>query len=311
MSKLSQNQLLALFFVVCLITFQGVYSIGKHSSYRHDLLHAVANITTQVTGDIDKLPIPNFKLQSIGNQWEVDNYVRNLNNQLQDKNYPVFVHALTTEAPQQNNQGMIIRELQSYKQSLWLIMENKPLPLYILLSVYPLLASLFMTYLFKQYLLVYKQPEQIEEIEEEAITAWLQIDLKQKVLVNLHKGTKTELANKPLCFFCALIDLCQQNPDLQLNPNKDLPEEMVNLSNKYFFRLIDLGHTIRKRPNFTNNLEKTLSEIRAALDEIFDKDFERKDVFYPPKAIGEGSRSKAHNVALKHLDLERLEFVGK
>ena len=96
-----------------------------------------------------------------------------------------------------------------------------------------------------------------------------------------------------------------------LNQNKDVPEELLTLANKYFYRLVELGHTIRKRPNFTNSLEKTLSEIRAALDEVWQEQPEIKETYYPPKAHGEGSRSRLHHYGLKAIEIADIEVIGK
>jgi hypothetical protein len=82
------------------------------------------------------------------------------------------------------------------------------------------------------------------------------------------------------------------------------------LANKSFGRLIELGHTKRKRPDFNANLDKTLSEIRAALDEVFAGYTEEKEIYYPPRAQGEGSRSKQHSYALSEIKLEDIEIIG-
>jgi hypothetical protein len=96
-----------------------------------------------------------------------------------------------------------------------------------------------------------------------------------------------------------------------LKHNNEVPEELLQIANKYFYRLIELGHTQRKRPDFGANLDKTLSEIRSALDEVFKNCIECKEAFYPPKAQGEGSRSKMHNYAILNKDASRVEFIGK
>jgi hypothetical protein len=311
MPRLSSKHLLTLTFIVCFFVFQAAYSIGKYESYNHDLSHAVANISTQVSGDLDKLPIPNTVFQSTGRPWEVNNYIKKINEHLSLKGFPVSIKQISTDKVSDNAESLEVKALQENEQTIWLVLERKHFPMIELFSIYPLIAASLMTWMLLLYKQTFRKPKPIEEPVEEVIKSWLQVDLKSKKLTNLASDANTDLANKPLCFFCALIDYCTQHPDAHINPNKELPDELVKLANKYFFRLIDLGHTIRKRPNFTNNLEKTLSEIRAALDEIFDKDFEKKELFYPPKAIGEGSRSKAHSFALKKLDLERLEFVGK
>ena len=90
-----------------------------------------------------------------------------------------------------------------------------------------------------------------------------------------------------------------------------MPEEVVELANKYFHRLVELGHTVRKRPNFNNSLEKTLSEIRAALDEVLSEYPEQKEIYYPPKAFGEGSRSRLHSYGLVNIDKGNIDIKGK
>jgi hypothetical protein len=72
-----------------------------------------------------------------------------------------------------------------------------------------------------------------------------------------------------------------------------------------------VGNTKRKRPDFGANLDKTLSEIRSVLDEVFQHHVQAKELFYPPKAQGEGSRSKMHNYALANNDPLRIEFIGR
>ena len=100
------------------------------------------------------------------------------------------------------------------------------------------------------------------------------------------------------------------NPEQALPPHKDVPGDLIILANKTFGRLIELGHTKRKRPDFNANLDKTLSEIRAALDEVFNGYSVEKERYYPPRAQGEGSRSKQHSYALTQLSLEDVEIIG-
>ncbi len=296
---------------VAFILFQAAYSIGKLDSYKHDKLHAISAIEKQVTGDLNKLPLANERLQIMGQPVEVENYLYGLNQSLSEKDFPVSVLSLVTDAQPELQPNQISKVLSGQEQQVWLVLTDDNIPLHQLFSIFPLIAAAFFYWLALQYRLIVCQPKAEPEVLEQEVLTWLQINLKEKKLINLTNQNAVDVANKPLCFFSALIDYCQHNPEQHINPNKELPEELISLSNKYFFRLIDLGHTIRKRPNFTNNLEKTLSEIRAALDEIFDKDLEKKELFYPPKAIGEGSRSKAHSFALSKLEIERLEFIGK
>lgn len=293
------------------VLFQLAYSIGKLESYQHDKLHAISAIEKQVTGDLDKLPLANERLHIMGRPIEIENYIYGLNQSLAEKDFPVSVLHLVTDQQPQAQSNQLVRVLTEQEQTVWLILTDDLIPFFELFSLFPILGALAVYWFSLQYRNVICQVTAEPEIVEQETLTWLQVNLKEKKLINLTNDNAVDIANKPLCFFSALVDYCQQNPEQHINPNKELPEELISLSNKYFFRLIDLGHTIRKRPNFTNNLEKTLSEIRAALDEIFEKDLDKKEVFYPPKAIGEGSRSKAHSFALTKLDIERLEFLGK
>ena len=136
------------------------------------------------------------------------------------------------------------------------------------------------------------------------------IDLKDKTLGNGVNDVKVVLQNKPLCFYTALVRYCMENPSEPLQHHKDVPVELLNLANKVFGRLIELGHTKRKRPDFNANLDKTLSEVRAALDEVFADFTAEKERYYPPRAQGEGSRSKQHSFALTSLSPEDVEIIG-
>ena len=148
--------------------------------------------------------------------------------------------------------------------------------------------------------------------QAEDIATIVKIDLNKKALgLNTNHELAIALANKPLCFYLALIEFCVEHPTVTLNQNKDVPDELIELANKYFYRLTQLGHTIRKRPNFTNSLEKTLSEIRAALDELLIDHPELKDIYYPPKAHGEGSRSRLHSYGLSNIKVSDIEVIGK
>jgi len=62
--------------------------------------------------------------------------------------------------------------------------------------------------------------------------------------------------------------------------------------------------------DFNANLDKTLSEIRAALDEVFSSFSEEKETYYPPRAQGEGSRSKQHSYAIPSIKQEDITIIG-
>ena len=92
--------------------------------------------------------------------------------------------------------------------------------------------------------------------------------------------------------------------------HEPIPELLLDYADSTFKKLMDLGHTKRRQPDFSNNLDKTLSEIRAALDEVFETCPLEKNQFYPPKAQGEGSRTKKHSYAIESLDEKSLIFIG-
>ena len=106
----------------------------------------------------------------------------------------------------------------------------------------------------------------------------LNVHAKDKTLSNRVDDKVVALQNKPLCFYTALVKFCIEYPNQPLPPHKDVPHELMILANKSFGRLIELGHTKRKRPDFNANLDKTLSEIRAALDEVFAGFTEEKEI---------------------------------
>jgi hypothetical protein len=138
----------------------------------------------------------------------------------------------------------------------------------------------------------------------------LVINLKDKTISNGIDDKAITLQNKPLCFYTALVKYCIEHPDQPLQPHKDVPTELLALANKSFGRLIELGHTKRKRPDFNANLDKTLSEIRAALDDVFSGYVDEKETYYPPRAQGEGSRSKQHSYALPSIKDDDIEIIG-
>lgn len=135
------------------------------------------------------------------------------------------------------------------------------------------------------------------------------IDLKQKALYLDSLQSPVALSNKPFCFYVALLRYCQTEATDELVHHQAIPEKLLGYANETFLRLIELGHTKRRQPDFSSNLDKTLSEIRAALDEVYEKYPLEKMAFYPPKAQGEGSRTKRHSYALEHLNPEQYTFI--
>lgn len=235
------------------------------------------------------------------------------------------------------------RKLYLPGESINLVIGVCQLTLWQNLSILPLITSVVLSMLFFPYLRTKKHPQKIssgtaipgsstkrdtetqrvEKIPAESnhteftlkqtnsANAELILDLENKCLRFGTTNVSTFLANKPLCFYAALLTYCQRYPGARLCQHAPLPEELLALANQYFLRLVALGHTIRKRPDFDMNLEKMLSEIRAALDELLLDHPHHKTFFYPPKALGEGSRSKVHNFALLHIAEAHWTIKGK
>jgi hypothetical protein len=296
-------------FCLCWLPLQISYSFGKHESIKHSAEHAMRAIETRVAQDVHKLSLPNPTYNKSGNPKVLEEYIASLNGFLEENNWPVTVTAIARVNSLADAESRWIRGLE--EEAIYTRIDFAPKSSHFsdYFSFHPIWASLLLIFLLKEKLVAHVQGQLTQQVVSEQ-KAWMVVDLKRKILTNAISGKSIEVPNKPLCFFCALVDHSLTHPELTINPNKQLPDTILNLANKYFFRLIDLGHTIRRRPDFNNNLEKVLSEIRSALDELFVDD-RRKALFYPPKALGEGSRSKLHNVALTKLQPTDIEFIGR
>lgn len=239
-------------------------------------------------------------------------YLGEINGYLANTNYPTRVKSIQgvsqdSFTPEFSEDEKIL--LRNAEQEISVIFASLPLYSQLSFSVWSFFLALLVAPLY-----AVKQSTTKVPVESETITLppqpKLVINLRDKTLGNGVNATSVVLQNKPLCFYTALIKYCAMNPDQALPPHKDVPGDLVILANKTFGRLIELGHTKRKRPDFNANLDKTLSEIRAALDEVFNGYNEEKERYYPPRAQGEGSRSKQHSYALPQISLEDVEIIG-
>lgn len=290
-----------------LIVFNGVYLLGTVHSNQNLLATTHAHISQRVALDMDHISDV-LPLHWDEGQQQV-NYLAQLNNYLVDNHRGVLVTAIYPFEP--NNLSPIQSSilLEGINNKMWVVVQPLTKSPLFYLSIWPNIFAFIISLGFINY--DKRQQTKLKSNTQINVSPCrMQINLFNKSLMNPLTNKEVALANKPLCFYAALTDYCIANPNAKLNPNKELPEEFNRLCKKYFARLIELGHTIRKRPNFENNLEKTLSEIRAALDELYGEDLEAKEAVYPKKAIGEGSRSKAHNFALIDLRPELVEIFG-
>lgn len=299
---------------------QLAYFFGMSLQRDFNLERSILAVENRVSLDLPRLSLPNPALNLAGNPAQVREYLQKLNALLIEQNLSVRVSSLQQFDAQSQLDSVeekkhahrfIKRQLQLPGQIISLKLAICQPTLWQSASIYPLLASILLVFLLSPYLQRKPAPVATNVAASQTRHVGLVLDLENKCIAVRGTGYKVELANKPLCFYAALLNYCQQHPGVRLCQHAILPDELLTLANQYFMRLVVLGHTIRKRPDFDANLEKMLSEIRAALDELFIDHPESKTLFYPPKALGEGSRSKMHNFALSRLGEAEWEIKGK
>ena len=309
-------------FGVTLLIFSAALLTFKLSSYLQQAQHndlIMADIENRIALDLPRLDLSNRFLKHSGNHDAIVGYLQRLNMQLIQQ--PIQVNTINDVSLALTNNGRESRieylETSDQKVAITFLIETR---WWHISDIYTFMVLLLLAFLFSKWAELINRTslkhlalkEQVEQLPLINVQVKLVIDLQDKVLaINDNAEIKAGLANKPLCFYLALIEFCVENPDVTLNQNKDVPGELIELANKYFYRLTQLGHTIRKRPNFTNSLEKTLSEIRAALDEVLIEHSQLKEIYYPPKAHGEGSRSRLHSYGLSNIKADDIEVIGK
>jgi len=314
MNNVTQNWLKKIFvFLLLIVIFQGVYSAGKYNQYHSDLGNFISSIEKRVSLDLAKLRLANKRFNTVAHETSVRDYIDTLNLNLSDVNAPVRLVALqqikTSPLPVHDVYETV---LNTSEQAINLKIAMLKWPYLSTFSPHALLLALFLTVLSRKVFSASPKTITKEILEEHAShQTKLIVNLHSKSLSNGLKKVDVELPNKPFCFYVALLDYCINHKEPYLNHSKNVPDELLSAANKYFYRLIELGHTKRKKPDFSTNLDKTLSEIRAALDMVFLHSVDDKELFYPPKAQGEGSRSKLHNYALEHVNPKQIEFIGR
>ncbi|NWL17451.1 hypothetical protein FHG08_17525 [Pseudoalteromonas sp. Scap03] len=314
MRKLISPLCVFILFIIFSLVF---YISTTHKQQRVNKLQ-IAQIEKQIALDLPLLDLSNELLKHSGNKVAIQHYIQTVNTHIQGTGIEVisivpeheFISSLKTDE--------FIRKLNSNNSVVFIVLSLKQphfshtrMTFYILLFV----VSALIMVMIKQAEIYQRNKKLITEQEPSTLESKpliLVINLKSKTLSSsYYPEQKVALANKPLCFYLALVEFCTNNPEIKLNHNKNVPEELLELANKYFYRLVELGHTIRKRPNFNNSLEKTLSEIRAALDDVLNDCPEQKELYYPPKAFGEGSRSRMHSYGLVNVNQGNIEIIGK
>ncbi|CAD2223754.1 conserved exported hypothetical protein [Pseudoalteromonas sp. 3J6] len=314
MRKLVSSLGVFILFIVFSLVF---YISTTHKQQQVNKLQ-IAQIEKQIALDLPLLDLSNELLKHSGNKVAIQHYIQTVNTHIQGTGIEVisivpeheFISSLKTDE--------FIRKLNSNNSVVFIALSLKqPHFSYTRVTVYILLfvVSALIIVMIKQAEIYQRNKKLITEQEPSILESKpliLVINLKSKTLSSsYYPEQEVALANKPLCFYLALVEFCTNNPEIKLNHNKNVPEELLELANKYFYRLVELGHTIRKRPNFNNSLEKTLSEIRAALDDVLNDCPEQKELYYPPKAFGEGSRSRMHSYGLVNVNQGNIEIIGK
>lgn len=282
-------------------------------AFKADIHEAQDMVERRVSLDSAFLDVGNDTLNTPVNQFAIYRYIDRLNKALNAESYPVLISHIqevgTRSQDFSNYPDVTSTLLMNAEQHIVIEMRSMSPLSGLGFSWISLAASLVVLPLFA---VATKRRRKSQLAEEEILppVPKLIINLKDKTLSNGVDDKVVALQNKPLCFYTALVKYCIDHPNQPLPPHKDVPHELMILANKSFGRLIELGHTKRKRPDFNANLDKTLSEIRAALDDVFSGFNEEKEIYYPPRAQGEGSRSKQHSYALPEIKLEDIEIIG-
>ena len=314
MSKYKQ-----LLVLLCLfLTLSSVFYISVIQKSQQVTKQKITQIERQIALDLPLLDLSNELLKHSGNKDAVNSYIKTLNSYINSNDLkvvaiapkgemlvPVNLHQITRSLSTNNGPVLVVFNVQQTHFTV------SHLIYYFIFLVLSVLISFWVKFAF-----IKQSNKQFNNAQHQSITEptplILIVDLNDKTLSSsCNTEQKVGLANKALCFYLALVEYCTNNDDVALSHNKDVPEELLELANKYFYRLVELGHTVRKRPNFNNSLEKTLSEIRAALDEVLSECPEEKELYYPPKAYGEGSRSRLHSYGLVNIKKGNIEIRGK
>ena len=297
----------------CWLVLQLAASCGQMAAGWYATHRALDNIERRVSLDQAYVDIGNIALGTPVNNAAIQRYIGRMNTSLQSLQYPARIRKLQdVNAANIDAQFTDVYTLTLRTSEQVLVIEAGTLPLTSYIS-FSLTALLIILIALPLRIYTYRRRRQRAHNQatlDIPVIPKLVINLENKTLGNGVDDTQVILQNKPLCFYTALVKYCIDNPGAPLQHHKQVPEELLSLANRVFIRLIELGHTKRKRPDFNANLDKTLSEIRAALDEVFFAYHEHKEVFYPPRAQGEGSRSKQHSYALPAIQDDEVEIIG-
>ena len=297
------------------VAFQSAIGIGQSLGTYISVHRAVDQIERRVSLDSAYLDVGNKLLGTPVDRGEVARYIQRLNQAIKKAGYPVQVASLQgVKAVYEEtvpNHSISTITMETAEQQLKLRIATAPWWHAPSFSVLALIATIAVTPVIIR-IRQNKKRRIATEQEDIAniIVPHLVIDLTRKTIRNGVDEREATMQNKPFCFYVALVKYCIEHPDTKLLHHSDIPQELTTMANGVFSRLIELGHTKRKRPDFNANLDKTLSEIRSTLEDVFAPFADAKDKFYPPRAQGEGSRSKQHSFALTNISLQDIEIIG-
>ncbi|NVK54975.1 MAG: hypothetical protein HWE26_05125 [Alteromonadaceae bacterium] len=305
--------------VLLFFVFQSAALLGQASARLYTEHQVTDRIKARISLDLQFLDVGNQALHTPPNQDSLKRYLDRINSLLEDQQTGVWlisIQSVTAQSEAQTDNARLSQfVLENSEQTVKVQLAKRPLYSYFSFSLFALLAAVIAAPV-----LIKSQTRKVGVAKQQSgqqplVTTVkpepkLTINLTDKTIGNGVNDVTVQLQNKPLCFYTALLHYCIDNPHSTLLHHKDIPPELTTLASKVFIRLMELGHTKRKRPDFNANLDKTLSEIRAALDEVFTGFSEEKTRYYPPRAQGEGSRSKQHSYALPVLSHSDIQIIG-
>lgn len=311
--QLKSKPVIILNWLCLFLAFQAFSFIAQYMGNEASIHNAIDKVERRISLDSAFLDVGNITLNTPVNEYAIYRYLDKLNTTLKAQASPVLVGAIQDvtvndemlSAYPDLHQTSFVNAEQKISVALHTKSPFQGLSFSWVALVAALLVTPFFAFASRRAI-----KKAIAESEAPPPQPRLIINLQDKTISNGINDKVVTLQNKPLCFYTALVKYCIENPNAPLPPHKDVPHELMALANKSFGRLIELGHTKRKRPDFNANLDKTLSEIRAALDEVFTGFIEEKETYYPPRAQGEGSRSKQHSYALPSIKKEDIEIIG-
>jgi hypothetical protein len=295
-----------------------IIGIIGHVSANYLTLHnAISEVKQRISLDLGLLDLGTENINAVANTRDIARYIARLNQYLNENTYPLRVSGLSD----MNNVANI--NTDAFPDSRIEILSANENEVSIHLATESISTGWSLSYIafllgFAYFLLAKHTPAKATTGEATSPRdskknivrrPKLIIDLRKKALHLANEDVLVDLSNKPFCFYVALVRYCLNESSEPLVHHQPIPDQLVAYANETFQRLMELGHTKRRQPDFSTNLDKTLSEIRAALDEVFARSPGDKCHFYPPKAQGEGSRTKRHCYSLDTLNSNDIDII--